>query len=112
MKLVAWTERFLGGDLTPLEHALVAVVLQALIFFVLLMFVDAASAWAGGTAFAIGVFVGREHAQAEELLCKQTPTRNKAVLQALMFWRWKWASQMDLYVPAVCCFILWCVFYV
>lgn len=112
MKLVEWTERFLGGDFTPLEHALVAVCLQALVFFFLLAFVDAASAWAAGTAFAIGIFAGREHAQAEELLCKTAPTRNHAVLQALMFWRWKWASQMDFYVPAVLCVGLWCVFHV
>ena len=95
---------FLGGDFTPVEHLVVAVVLQLLLTFIFI--------WLGllvsisiGTTAGICVFVGREHAQAESKLRKTLG--EKAVIEALKFWKWDYPSQMDLYLPAIGNLVIW-----
>jgi len=96
---------FLGGDYTPLEHVLYATVVQGCVFIILDFFLGSLTAITAGTAAAIGVFFGREDAQAEAKL--RPYMGEEAVHHAMLFWKWDWPSQMDLYAPAVVCSAIW-----
>lgn len=94
---------FFGGDFTPVEHALYGLLMQVVAIGIckLLGFTDYITM---GTLVPILWFWGREHAQAESLLRKNTTYPE---LRALAFWQWKYASQMDWYCPVVLAVIVW-----
>lgn len=94
-------KEFVGGDYTAIEHAVVAVIIQLIVFVIMYAIFGWLVSITAGTAAGMSVFIGREHAQAEELLCKTMSPRNKAVIAALKFWKWKYGSQMDMYCPIV-----------
>lgn len=82
-------KKLLGGDYTPIEHGLYAVLMQIVVNAV-------TGSWVAGATFAIGFFFGREHAQQQDFASKPMGD-----WQAAMFWQWDWPSQMDFYVPTL-----------
>lgn len=103
---------FLGGDYTALEHGLVAIGMQMSIYGLFHWYTGTVAILIGA-AFSIAFFCGREHAQETEYL-KRRLGANKITwamtLETLKFWQWKWGSQIDLYVPVVCCIIMTWIF--
>ena len=93
---------FLGGDLTPLEHAIYGVIIQIIVTVVLWWF-SPMLAIGAGTAAPIGLYFGREHAQQQAYFSggDDYESHELGVWDAAKFWRWDWASQMDLYCPTV-----------
>lgn len=95
-------KEFLGGDYTPIEHTVIALVVQWLVFAVCLWPLGFVGAISAGTAAGIAFFCGREHAQAESRLQDEYGlTVNQAAFMALRFWQWDRNSQMDMLVPGV-----------
>ena len=89
---------FLGGDLTPLEHAIYAVLMWGLTF--------AATFWLGelfaigaATAFPVAFFFGREHAQQQGFFYETEQPLGD--WEAAAFWLWPRSSQMDFYCPTL-----------
>jgi hypothetical protein len=74
---------------TSFEHLVVAILLQAAYGY-------AFGDWITGGAFAIGLFVGREHAQREYKL--GDPSKLVGY-EALDFWRWSLDAKLDLILP-------------
>lgn len=74
---------------THIEHLLVALILQAIpgAFF---------GDWITGGVFAVGIFLGREHAQREY---KIGDPSKLVGYEALDFWRWSRDAQIDLLLP-------------
>lgn len=99
--------KFFGGDFTAVEHAVYGLLMQVVAIGIckLLNFTDYITL---GTLVPILWFWGREHAQAEALLKKETH-RIRPEIRALAFWKWKYASQMDWYCPLVTSVAVWCI---
>ncbi len=76
---------------TNFEHAAIAVFLQLLLAAI-------TGSLVLGAVFAVGVFIGREHAQREYRL--GDPSKLKGY-EALDFWRWTLDEQLDLLFPVV-----------
>ena len=76
---------------THIEHLVIALVLQALIWLA------TSSLWLG-FAFVFGLFLGREHAQREYKL--GNPSKLKG-FEALGFWRWSKDAKADLLFPVL-----------
>ena len=75
---------------THIEHLVIALVLQALVWLV------TGSPWYG-FVFVSGLFLGREHAQFEYKI--GDPSKLKGY-EALAFWKWSLDAKLDLIVPA------------
>lgn len=96
------TQRFgIQIDLTPIEHAVAAIMIQSGWAFV-------AGDWWAGTALGIAVFVGREHAQAEYRYINANggnryTTPLPAELACLHPRWWDIGSVLDLVVPVLAC---------
>lgn len=91
-------------DLTPLEHAVIAVVIQAGWAF-------AAGDWWAGAAIGIAVFAGREHAQAEYRYIRahggnRYATPRLPEIACLHPRWWSLGSVLDVIVPALACVVL------
>lgn len=76
---------------TNVEHAVIAALLTAVIGF-------AFSNVLIGAALAIGIFIGREHAQREY---KLGDPANLYGYEALDFWRWSLDAKLDLVFPVM-----------
>lgn len=99
-------KEWLGGDYTPIEHGVVAVILQ--------LFAIGANYPLWGfhpylivlsSFFGVAIFIGREHAQAEMRIKSERKSKELSwdiTLDALKIWKWDRASFMDLFIPVLC----------
>jgi hypothetical protein len=88
-------------DLTPVEHAIVAATVQAGWGF-------ATGDWWAGAAIGIAIFIGREHAQAEDRYIdahggSRYATPRPAEIGCLQPRYWDMGSVLDLAVPVAVC---------
>lgn len=81
---------------TNLEHAGYAVIIQCLFYLA------TGSIWVGA-AFAVGFFLGREHAQYQRTLGKIT---FRTDILAFKVWKWSRDSQFDLLFPLIAVIVL------
>jgi len=95
---------FLGGDLTPLEHVVYATMIQAVVTLTLWWLFPALAIGAGAGA-AIGFFFGREHAQQQDYF-SGAEDAELGDWEAAKFWKWDYASKMDLFCPAASTLLL------
>lgn len=85
---------------TNFEHAGYAVLMQLVIGFV-------TGNWFAATCFPIAFFIGREHAQRQDMLGYSF----KTTFQAFDVRKWSLDSQLDLLFPTVAVLIVWAVVY-
>lgn len=76
---------------TNIEHAVIAALITAVVGFL------SGNYWIGA-ALAIGVFIGREHAQREYKIGDPSKLYG---YEAFDFWRWSLDSKLDLIFPVV-----------
>lgn len=103
---------FKPEDQTPIEHAVVTLVIIAVLFILgkiavnVFLFPQECGCyflWTG-TVASVMIFVGREHAQREAKLKKADGGKNiswKNTIDALKFWEWDMGSQQDLLYPVI-----------
>lgn len=99
----------MGGDFTPLEHGVIALIIQfgtlafAIPLFHLVPSVAVLSALPGSFCF-----YGREHAQAESRIKKEWGEKEltwAVTIEAMKFWKWDYGSFMDFFIPVLFNFI-------
>lgn len=90
---------FLGGDLTPIEHALYGLLMQAITAVIAYPILGLKAAVLCGAVFASAFFLGREHAQQQDFFSETEQPLGD--WEALQFWQWDRASFMDLLCPVL-----------
>jgi hypothetical protein len=98
---------FLGGDLTPIEHVVYAALIQAVVTLTLWWFSPLLAVGAGA-GVAVGFFFGREHAQQQDYF-SGAEDAELGDWEAAKFWKWDYASKMDIYCPTVTTLLLACL---
>lgn len=96
--------KFLGGDLTPIEHCMYAAIIQAMVTLLLWYFSTHLAIGAGAGA-AIAFFFGREHAQQQDYYIG-SDVAGLGDWEAAKFWKWDYPSKMDLYCPVASTLLL------
>lgn len=93
---LAAARRHTGRDVTPLEHAAIAIGVQA-------AWAALTGDWWAGAAIGTAIFVGREHAQSESRLRKASLARGDFwdVLRAFRPAIWRRGDVLDVAMPAV-----------
>lgn len=92
--VLAAASRHTGRDVTPLEHAAIAVGAQC-------AWAALTGDWLAGAAIGVALFVGREHAQAEARMRKAGVARGDFwdVLRAFHPDLWRRADLLDIAAP-------------
>jgi hypothetical protein len=86
-------------DWTPIEHGIIAIIIQALVVWF------NGDVWIGGLAGSL-VFVGREHAQAEQRCIQKFYENHRANAPwhcGFQGRSWDASSICDVFVPILCC---------
>lgn len=104
--MIDFIKRILGGDFTPLEHGVIALLIQAIVLGISYVLFDFTTAVIALSALpGIFCFFGREHAQAEDRIRSEKKEKYPSwptTIEAMKFWKWDYPSFMDFAVPVVC----------